>query len=102
MIAEGKMKPAGMKLYTYARENGLLPSMDAKRKKTPAFPEAPEFFTRALQENPEAERAFSLLAPSYKLQYLGWIMDAKKEETRLRRMKEALERLTTGKKLGMK
>lgn len=102
MISEGKMTSMGMELYIYARENGILPATDEEEEPKRMFPEVPDFFTRALKDNPKAEKAFNSLAPSYKLQYFGWIMDAKKEETRLRRMKEALELLASGKKLGMK
>lgn len=102
MIAEGKMMERGLELYNYARENGLLPDLEETAKPEGIFPEVPDFFTRALQKNPEAEKTFNALAPSYKLQYLGWILDAKREETRNRRMEEAIELLESGKKLGMK
>ncbi|MCK4751213.1 MAG: YdeI/OmpD-associated family protein, partial [Bacteroidales bacterium] len=71
-------------------------------KSSQMFHEIPEFFTRALKDNPAAERAFNSLTPSYKLQFLGWVMDAKREEIRLRRMKEALELLESGNKIGIK
>ncbi len=102
MIAEGKMKSGGMELYEYARENGLLPDMDEEGRSGKVFPEAPDYFIRALRDNPEAEKTFNGLAPSYKLQFLGWIMDARREETRMRRLKEAIGLLESGKKLGMK
>ena len=47
-------------------------------------------------------KTFNSLAPSYKLQFLGWIMEAKKEETRKKRLNEAIELLGSGKKLRMK
>jgi len=45
---------------------------------------------------------FGKLAPSYQKLYIGWIDSAKKEETRLRRLKEAIDKLSRGEKLGMK
>jgi uncharacterized protein YdeI (YjbR/CyaY-like superfamily) len=42
------------------------------------------------------------LPPSEKRLYVGWIVSAKKEETRLRRLGEAILRLDKGLKLGMK
>lgn len=103
MIRSGRMQPAGLELYNYAKDNGLLPDMSEDLVKGERiFPEAPEFICDALRENPEAERHFNSLAPSYKLQYLGWIMSARKEETRFRRLKEAIDLLNSGKKLGMK
>jgi len=102
MISEGKMTARGMELYDFARENDLLPDMTEGNRPGDLFPEVPDFFTRALQSNPKARETFNSLAPSYKLQYLGWIMSGKKEETRQRRLKEALDILESGKKLGMK
>jgi len=103
MIAEAKMKPSGLELYNYAKDHGLLPDMtEDVGKKEGIFPEVPEFIIKALKENPEAERSFYSLSPSYKLQYLGWILSGKKEETQHRRLEEAIDLLASGKKLGMK
>ncbi|MFC2112059.1 YdeI family protein [Bacteroidota bacterium] len=102
MIAEGKMTNRGMELYEYAIDKGLLPDMDEDQKSKGLFPELPDYLVEALRDNPKAEKTFNSLSASYKLQYLGWIMDAKKEETRNKRMREAFELLESGKKLGMK
>jgi uncharacterized protein YdeI (YjbR/CyaY-like superfamily) len=45
---------------------------------------------------------FSKLTPSHRRNYIRWIMDAKKEETRMKRAQEALELLKQNRKLGMK
>ena len=103
MITEAKMKPPGLELYNFAKDNGLLPDMTEDIiQNEDIFPEAPEFIIKGLKENPKAESNFNSLAPSYKLQFLGWIMSGKKEETQLRRLKEAIDLLISGKKLGMK
>ncbi len=102
MIAEGKMQPDGRKLYDFAKVKELLPDMSEEIKTDMVFPEVPEFVIKALMENPKAERTFNTLPSSYKLQYLGWIMSGKKEETKLRRLSEAINLLNDGKKLGMK
>ena len=102
MIAEGKMQSSGVELYNYAKENGLLPDMVEDVISESVFPEVPDFIVKALKRNPSAERNFNSLAPSYKLQYLGWIMSGKKEETQQRRLTEAIDILNNGKKLGMK
>jgi uncharacterized protein YdeI (YjbR/CyaY-like superfamily) len=44
---------------------------------------------------------FERLAPSHKRQYIGWISDAKRDETRQRRIDAAIEMLNENKKLGM-
>ena len=56
----------------------------------------------ALENDTVAKTNFDNLPPSQKKLYLAWVGTAKKEETRQRRLKEALENLRNGKKLGMK
>ncbi len=62
----------------------------------------PMFFTRALRANPQARRNFDALARSYKRHYIDWLTQAKRDETRVRRLAEAVRLLTGGRKLGMK
>jgi uncharacterized protein YdeI (YjbR/CyaY-like superfamily) len=59
-------------------------------------------FKVALKKNPLAGKNFDNLAPSYKKHYIGWISAAKKDETRISRIKEAIDLLVKNKKLGMK
>ena len=62
----------------------------------------PAFVKRALTANAMAWENFRNLAPSYRRHYVGWIMHAKKQETRERRLREALSLLEQNKKLGLK
>ncbi len=48
--------------------------------------------------NPEAKTFFESLAFSHKREYVGWIHEAKKEETRERRVKKTIELLQKEKK----
>lgn len=50
----------------------------------------------ALKQNPSALRAFERLPPSHRREYLDWLAEAKKQETRQRRIGKMLERLVTG------
>jgi uncharacterized protein YdeI (YjbR/CyaY-like superfamily) len=45
---------------------------------------------------------FSKLPPSHKKNYINWIMDAKKPETRLKRLKEAMNKLENNQQFGLK
>ncbi len=63
--------------------------------------EADELVKR-IQGHPKAYQHFETLPASARLQYLGWILSAKKSETRERRLAEALQQLEKGEKLGMK
>lgn len=53
----------------------------------------PEDFQEVLYTNATANSFFEQLAPSHKKEYLAWISDAKKEETRQRRILQAVEKL---------
>jgi uncharacterized protein YdeI (YjbR/CyaY-like superfamily) len=67
-----------------------------------ADPTLPPFIRQALIANPKAWTFFQTLAPSYRRLYIRWITSAKKDQTRLRRLQEALSLLQQNKKLGMK
>ena len=62
----------------------------------------PAFMKKKLMTNAKAWENFRKLAPSYRRHYVGWIMQAKQEETRERRLKEAISLLEQNKKLGLK
>jgi len=95
MIQEGMMTPAGMAKFDVHGKAGGITS----RTRTPApHPD----FVKALKPHPKAGENFERLAPSHRRMYLLWIRDAKKEETRARRIAEAVQRLESNQKLGMK
>ncbi len=62
----------------------------------------PRFMKQALEANAKAWESFQNLAPSYRRHYVGWIMHAKQQETRERRLREAISLLEQNKKLGLK
>ena len=64
--------------------------------------DVPRFVKQALMANAKAWKNFQNLAPSYRRHYVGWIMHAKKEETRARRLREAISLLEKNEKLGLK
>jgi len=99
MIKEGRMTDRGLVLFKYAEENGLLPEPAQKLKKDLVIP---GFVTNALSENKKAEKHFKTLAPSYKRLYIRWIMNAKREETQIKRVQEMIGLLNEGKKPGLK
>ena len=52
--------------------------------------------------NKKAKANFDRLAPTYRKQYIGWIIMAKRPETKEKRIAESLVLLEKGEKLGMK
>jgi hypothetical protein len=59
--------------------------------------EVPEALSSALAEDPEARAAFDRLAYTHRKEYARWIEEAKRDETRRRRVPKALEMLRQGK-----
>ena len=68
----------------------------------PVIPDLPAYIARAIKANPKAWRFFRELAPTYRRAFIVWVHIAKRPETRERRLREAVELLATGKRLGLK
>ncbi|AWB45682.1 hypothetical protein DCC85_16730 [Paenibacillus sp. CAA11] len=63
----------------------------------PAIPlEVPDDLSAALKSSPEAAAWFAQLAPSHKRAYLEWIEQAKRAETRQKRIVGTVEKLSLG------
>ncbi len=59
----------------------------------------PSDFQALLTTNPAAKQTFTTLSYSNQRDYILWIEDAKRAETRQRRMEKAVDLLTAGKRL---
>jgi Bacteriocin-protection, YdeI or OmpD-Associated/Domain of unknown function (DUF1905) len=59
--------------------------------------EVPEALAAALAADPEAKASFDRMAFTYRKEYARWIADAKQEQTRQRRLGQALEMIRAGK-----
>ena len=57
----------------------------------------PNDLVSAFEENPKAKAAFDRFSYSHKKEYVEWITEAKREETRARRLKMALDWMSEGK-----
>jgi uncharacterized protein YdeI (YjbR/CyaY-like superfamily) len=91
--AEGRLMPAG-----------LARAPTGRRADVPrwASGRVPRYIQEAISSRPAARGFFRRLAPSYRRIYVGWIDSARKPETRMRRLREAVGLLAAGKKLGLK
>jgi uncharacterized protein YdeI (YjbR/CyaY-like superfamily) len=95
MITEGKMTPAGLAvLDPDLKEREPAPRVYLTQLSTD--------LARALRRDKKAWAAFYRLRPSQQRMYVAWIMDAKRQATRERRLAQAMDRLRQGKLLGMK
>jgi uncharacterized protein YdeI (YjbR/CyaY-like superfamily) len=59
--------------------------------------EVPEALAAALAADPEAKASFDRMAFTHRKEYARWIADAKQEQTRERRLGQALEMIRAGK-----
>lgn len=59
--------------------------------------EIPPDFAKALKANKAAAKVFAEFSPSCKREYIEWILEAKREETRTRRLAQAVEMIAEGK-----
>ncbi|MFM7403765.1 MAG: YdeI/OmpD-associated family protein [Erythrobacter sp.] len=64
--------------------------------------EVPPALADALAAVPKAQATFAALAPSHRREYIEWITDAKRDETRARRVAQAVEWLADGRKRNWK
>ncbi|HZO78546.1 MAG TPA: YdeI/OmpD-associated family protein [Solirubrobacteraceae bacterium] len=61
--------------------------------------EIPQALARALSDDPDAQAAFERLAFTHRKEYARWVAEAKREETRDRRVARALQMLSEGQTL---
>lgn len=73
----------------------------APRAPKPELPIPPEFAS-ALAGNPTAKAALEGFAPSHRREYVEWIVEAKRPETRDKRIAQAIAQLAEGKKRNWK
>ncbi|MFZ5786814.1 MAG: YdeI/OmpD-associated family protein [Acidobacteriota bacterium] len=93
LAARGLLAPAGARRQPTERDG------DAPRPDTETLP---PYIRQAFDALPRAGTAFERLAPSRRRVLIGWIDSAKREETRQRRLREALRLLAEGRPLGLK
>lgn len=94
--------PPDQELVAYIKEAMVLNENHVKlviQRKTdkPAVLETPDYFAEKLATNPVAKEIFETKSASFRKDYLIWIIDAKTEATRQKRMEESLEWIAEGK-----
>jgi uncharacterized protein YdeI (YjbR/CyaY-like superfamily) len=63
----------------------------------PRTVEVPEPLAKALKSDKKAQAEFDRMAFTHRKEYARWIAEAKKDETRQRRVQQALEMIKAGK-----
>ena len=72
------------------------PTRGVARTPKPELP-TPDDLAKALGKNKKAKAAFDAFSPSHRREYIEWITEAKAEETRKRRLEQAIEWMGEGK-----
>lgn len=101
LFMEGRMREWGlMKIESYIKTGKITwgPQQDIIKS---GF-EIPDFFIREMGENEPALRNFNNLPPHQQKRYIMWIMTAKGEETRKKRISESVSMLKSNLRLGLK
>jgi uncharacterized protein YdeI (YjbR/CyaY-like superfamily) len=98
--------PNDKTLLSYIRKAMELNEAGVKtttRRKTKAreIP-VPDDFVAALAKNKKSRATFETFSPSHRREYIEWITQAKRAETRARRIKTAIEWLSAGKSFNWK
>jgi len=94
-----------LKLLRLSGEAAAAGASPMKRT-TPKQPKAPlpvpKDFAAALKKSKKAAATFEAFSPSCRREYLEWITDAKREETRASRIKQAVDWISEGKQRNWK
>lgn len=80
---------------------GGPPKRQPKHEPRPKF-DMPEELAAALADNPDASAAFDGFSPSARYEYVEWVAEAKRPETKAKRVERAIEQLAVGKRLHWK
>lgn len=94
--AAGRLKPSGINRAPTHRRRDARPAPLQTRDALPPY------IQTALRKHATARRRFDGLAPSHRRRYIAWIESATREETKARRLQEAIRLLTAGEPLGLK
>lgn len=89
LIAEGRMTPAGMKAVEEAKANGRWDKATSSRR---GAADVPEDLVAALKKSEGALENFEAFPPSARFMYIHWVNEARRQETRERRIRTVVER----------
>ncbi|HXB92853.1 MAG TPA: YdeI/OmpD-associated family protein [Puia sp.] len=101
-ITSQKDLPSDKIMIAYIKESASLIEKGVKKpapkKKAPAGPlPVPAELAATLKKNKKAQATFDAFSPSHRKEYIEWIIDAKTDATREKRLATTIEWLTAGK-----
>jgi len=90
-----KTLTAWLKKAIKLNEQGVKAPRSIRPPRPPV--EVPSDLEKALEKNARARAAFDAFSPSHRREYVEWIAEAKREETRRKRLATAIEWMAEGK-----
>jgi uncharacterized protein YdeI (YjbR/CyaY-like superfamily) len=95
LIEQGLMMPRGLKAFEARKENrsGIY-----SYEQRPA--DLPDIYLKRMRRNRAAAAFFSAQAPSYRKKVIWWVVSAKQEATRLRRLEQLIADSSNGLLIG--
>jgi uncharacterized protein YdeI (YjbR/CyaY-like superfamily) len=90
-----KTLTAWLKKAVRLNEEGVKATRSIRPPKPPV--KVPADLEKALKKNARARAAFEAFSPSHRREYVEWIEEAKREETRTKRLAKAIEWMADGK-----
>lgn len=96
MVKAGRMTPAGLAKITFPLDE----AQDVPQP--PRETDLPADLLDQVRANSAAWANFNRMAPSQRRHYTGWVMSARRAETRQKRLEEVISVLAENKPLGMK
>jgi uncharacterized protein YdeI (YjbR/CyaY-like superfamily) len=94
LIAEGRMRPAGLTAFEARKENRSGVYSYEQREA-----QLPEPYAGLLRKNKAAAEFFDAQPPYYRKAMAWYVVSAKKEETRLRRLEEVIAASAAGRRI---
>lgn len=88
---------ADLKKAMTLNEQGIMGPGVRRRMAPRPPPEAPADLVAALNKSSRARAVFEAFPPSRKREYIDWIVEAKREQTRARRLAQAINWIAEGK-----
>lgn len=94
--------PSAEQIFALVKDAMSLIDQGVKLTKDPAKKvikelTIPDYFLEAIDDNPDAQENFNRFSLSQKKEYVDWIVEAKSDATRLKRMEQAVSWMEEGK-----
>lgn len=85
LIKDNLMHQSGLEIIKIGKQNGSWTALDAVEKGI-----IPKDLQLEFDNNPQAYQNYKNFAPSYRKSYLYWLNQAKRQETRIKRINEII------------